>query len=135
MATVVAASVLTAGLMLTTTQGASAATNGCGKPFGPQLNFDGLGHYVVSMGFTDAKRATAYSLTEYIEIRSGGKTWRHAPNQSGTLLLRSSLTKRYVGTLPAGGPSTIGVVLVGSYTLASKSVGCLIGGYASGGSS
>ena len=110
---------------------ASAAGPNCGRVVGPALSFDGLGHFVVTVGFTGAKRATAYSVTEYITVRNGGRTYRYLPSQQGTLLFRSSLTKRVVGTLPAG-PTSIDVYMAGTFTLASTSVACVMAGYTSG---
>jgi hypothetical protein len=121
----------TAGTALTVAP-ASASGPACGSTVGPQLNFDGLGHFVVTVGFTGAKRATAYSVTEYITVKNNGKTYRYLPNQKGTLLFRSSLTKRVVGSLPAG-PTSIDVYMAGTFTLASTSVACVMAGYTSGG--
>jgi hypothetical protein len=85
------------------------------------------------MGFSDATRATAYSFTEFITVRSGGKSRTIVETQRGTLRFRSELTKRYIGTLPKA-DADIEVVLVGTYTLASKSIGCIIGGQVAGNS-
>jgi hypothetical protein len=111
---------------------ASAATSDCGSTVGPELHFDGQGHYVVTVGFTGAKRATAYAVTEYITVHNGGRTYQQLASQRGTLLFRSSLTKQVVGNLPSG-PSNIDVYMAGTFTLASTRVACVMTGYASGG--
>jgi hypothetical protein len=55
------------------------------------------------------------------------------PAQSGTLLFRSSLTKRVIGTLPSSGRTSVTVILGGYYTLASKNGSYPVTGAASGG--
>jgi hypothetical protein len=126
------ASAAEAGPALPATSNAPAAA-GCGSEVGPQLNFDGLGHFVVTVGFSGAKRATAYAFTEYISVENSGHTKRYIAGQHGTLFFRSSLTKRYVGNLPPTGPTTITVIVGGTYTVANIKVGCVVGGYTSGG--
>jgi len=113
--------------------GSTQSATGCGSLLGPELAFDGLGHFVVTMGFTGAKRAIGFSFTEYITVENGGQTHYYVPNQTGTLLFRSSLTKRYIGNVPATGPTTIDVLLLGTYTVAGVKIACIVAGSTSGG--
>ncbi|MBM2620796.1 hypothetical protein JIG36_35380 [Actinoplanes sp. LDG1-06] len=109
-------------------QAASGGAGACGLGLQPVLRFDGLGHYIVTAGFSGAKRAVAYSFTEYIVVNGSGRLH----TQQGTLFFRSSLTKRVIGTLPAGGPTTVEVVLGGFYRVAGNPIPCLVTGSAAG---
>lgn len=129
---VAAALGLTAAMLATgavaATPAQAAGAGACGSGLRPVLRFDGLGHYIVTAGFSGAKKAIAYQFNEYITVNGSGRLH----TQQGTLLLRSSLTKRVIGNLPANGPTTIEVVLGGTYKLAGNPLPCVVTGSASG---
>ena len=113
------------------TAAASTGTGDCGAPITPVLQFDGLGHYVVTVGFSGAKKAVSFAFAEYIEITDAdGTTHRHVPTQTGTLFFRSSLTKRHIGTIEPG--SSVSVVLGGAYSVVNQQLPCAMWGEASG---
>lgn len=106
----------------------AAGAGPCGSGLRPVLQFDGRGHYIVTAGFSGAQRAVAYQFSEYIRVNGSGRLH----TQRGTLFFRSSLTKRVIGTLPANGPTTVEVVLGGTYKLAGHPLPCIVTGTASG---
>lgn len=128
----VSAAVLTSTAALAGAPAEAAGAGACGSAIRPVLQFDGLGHFIITVGFTGAKRAVAYSFTEYVEVDNNGSSTSQLHTQHGTLLFRSSLTKRHIETLPPG-ETSVTVTLGGTYAVAGNNLPCAVTGFASGG--